>query len=134
MVFVRPRCAEQRHDAVTLDLVYDAVVTVHGLFHEVEHRLKTPHPKLGIAQTVDQTRRIPNIGKQDREVFALATFGAERTQYLVWSRIGTDSSLGERHSAMTAEAAGRSVSVMAAFAFEAEWRAAAFAIAVLRAV
>src|SRR5580698_4831286 len=134
MVFVRLRRAEQGHDAVALYLVDDAIVAMHGLFHEIERRLKASHSKLRISEAIDQSGRIPDIGEQDREVFAFAPLGAERTQQLLRHCIGANVFPGDWRSTMSAEPAGRPVCVMAGIAFDAEWRAAVFAIVVVRPV
>ena len=80
MILVRLRRAEQRHDAVALNLVDDAVVAMNGILHEVEHRLQAPHRQFRIAKTIDQARRISDIRKQQRLGFALAAFGAQRAE------------------------------------------------------
>src|SRR5579871_2027468 len=134
MVFMRPRRSEQRHDAVALDLVDDAVIAMHRLFHEIEHGLEPLHPEFGIAQAVDQAGRVSDVGKQQRQILAFTALGAERAKQLAWRGIGAARSLGERHPAMAAEPARRSVDRLAGLAFEAKRRAAAFAKAVLRSV
>ena len=120
MVFMRARrCAEQRHHAVALDLVDDAVVAVDRLLHQVEHRLQPPHAEFGIAEAVDQIGRVADIGKQQSEVLALAALGAERTKQPLRRRIGTDAARGDRGAAAAAEAAGGPVHMLTGVTFEA---------------
>ena len=49
VVFVRHGSAEERHDAVTHDLVHQAFVAVDGLHHVLEHRVKNLASLLGIS-------------------------------------------------------------------------------------
>jgi hypothetical protein len=77
MVLMRPRCAEQRHDTVALDLVDDAVVAMNGLLHEVEYRLQPAHREFGVTEAVYQPGRIPNVGEQHRQALALAALATE---------------------------------------------------------
>ncbi len=65
------RCPEQRHDAVTHDLVHGAAVAPHGLDHRVEHRIERRPRVLGIARG-QQCHRALQIREQDRDVLALA--------------------------------------------------------------
>ena len=64
MVFTRSRRAEQRHDAITLYFVDDTVIAMNCILHEVEHRLQTPHAQFGIAQAINQTRRISDVREE----------------------------------------------------------------------
>ena len=73
---MRSRRAEERHHAVALRLSDDTVVTMNRILHEIENGLETPHAEFGIAQAVNQACRIPDIGKEQREVFAFSTFVA----------------------------------------------------------
>jgi hypothetical protein len=49
VILVGERCAEERHDPVTHDLVYRALVAVDGLHHPLEHGIEDPPGILGIA-------------------------------------------------------------------------------------
>ena len=128
---MRPRRAEQRHDAIALYLVDDAVVAMNGILHESEHGLQTPHAEFGVAQAIDQAGRIADVGEQHREAFALSALAAERAQHALRRWIGTRRRCRrQRGAAFSAKAAGRSVDVIADVAFDAQRRAAAFAIVV----
>ena len=71
------RCPEQRHDAVTHDLVHGAAVAPHGLDHRLEHRIERRPRVLGIARG-QQCHRALQIREQDRDVLALALEGDPR--------------------------------------------------------
>src|SRR5258705_9267719 len=76
VVLVRSRRAKECHHAVALRLGDYTVVTMNGVLHEIEHGLETPHAQFGIAQAVNQACRIPDIGKEQREVFAFSALVA----------------------------------------------------------
>jgi len=80
MILVRHGSPEQRHDAVALHLVDDALITMDGILHEVQHRIEALHRKLGITKAVDQPRRIADVGKQHGQALALATLAAQTLQ------------------------------------------------------
>jgi hypothetical protein len=72
VILMGVRCAEQRHHSIALDPVDDAVVAMHGLLHQVEHRFQAPHAQFRIAQAVDQAGRIADVGEEDGQALALA--------------------------------------------------------------
>ena len=80
VILVRLRGAEQRHDAVALRLVDDAVVADHGLVHGIEDGLQPLHADFGIAKQVHQPGRVADISKQYRQALALAALGAQQPQ------------------------------------------------------
>ena len=77
MVFVRQRCTEQRHDAVAHHLVDRALVAVHGVHHGVQGRVQEGWAALGV-EVADQLRRAFEIGKEHRDLLALAFQRAAR--------------------------------------------------------
>ena len=81
MVFVRSWCAKKCHHAIALDLVDNAVVAMNSILHEIKHGLKTPHAQFGIAQTIDQTRRISDVRKKYSKAFAFSALGAQRPKH-----------------------------------------------------
>ena len=130
MVLMRPRRAEQRHHAIALDLVDDTVVAMDGVLHEIEHGLEKAHPQFGIAQAIDQTGRIADVGEKDGEAFAFPAFAAQRAQDALRCRILVCRGRRQRCTALAAEPAGCPVDVAAGFTLDPERRAAAFAIVV----
>ncbi len=130
MVLMRARRAKQRHHAIALDPVDDAVVAMHGFLHQVEHGLEAPHPEFRIAQAIDQAGRIADVGEQDGQALAFAAFAAQ----LICSRrceAGRACRVGrQQRTALTAEAAGGSVDMIAGLAPQSERGAAALAIVV----
>src|SRR5215813_6166448 len=69
------RRAEQRHDPITHHLVHRALVPVHRVHHQLEHRVENLSRLLGIAVR-DQLHRALEIGKEHRDLLALAFEGA----------------------------------------------------------
>ena len=79
---MRERRAEQRHDAVAHHLVDGALVAVDGLHHAFEHRVEELPRLLGIA-VGQQFHRALQVGKQHRDLFALAFQGTAGRQNLL---------------------------------------------------
>jgi hypothetical protein len=71
MVLVGEGSAEQRHDAVTHDLVHGALVPVHGLHHVLDDRVQELSRLLGIA-VGEQLHRALQVGEEHGHVLALA--------------------------------------------------------------
>jgi hypothetical protein len=74
MVLVGNGCAEQRHDAVTHDLVDRALVAVDGLHHVLEDRIEDLPRLFGIAIS-EQLHRTLEVGEEHCHLFALAFQG-----------------------------------------------------------
>src|ERR1700687_772679 len=130
MILVRPRRTEERHDAVALYLVDDAVVAMNGILQDASPRLQPPHRQFRITQAIDQARRISDVRKQHRKAFPLAAFGAQRAEQTLRRLIGAAPFRCQRRTALTAEAAGRPIDMVAGVALDAKRRTAAFAIVV----
>ena len=75
VVFVGQRRPEQRHDAITEHLVHRTLIAVHGLHHGVQGRVQDG-PGLFRVEVADQLRRALEVGKQHRDLLALAFQGA----------------------------------------------------------
>ena len=71
VVFMGQRRPEQGHDAVAQDLVDRAFVAVHGVHHEVQHRIQDL-PGLFRIEAGDQLRRALDVGKEHGDLLALA--------------------------------------------------------------
>jgi len=54
VIFMRLGRAKQRHDAVALRFVDDAIVTNNSFIHEIENGLQASHSPFGIAQTINE--------------------------------------------------------------------------------
>ena len=85
MILMRARGSEERHDAVASHLVDHAVVAIDGTPHRVDRGLQAAQCILGIG-TIDETRRIADVGKDQGQALALTTTGAEGPQRLVRRR------------------------------------------------
>ena len=135
VILVRLRRAEQRHDAIALRFVDDAVVAKHGLIHEVEDGLQPPQAEFGIAQAVDQSGRIANVRKQYGQALALAALGVERLENVLAGRVSLScDGLTQPGAAVSAEPARCSVKVSTGLACDPERGATPFAILVSRLV
>ena len=74
VVFMGHRRAEQRHDAVTHDLVDRALVAVDGLHHALEHGIENQACFLGVALG-HQLHRALEIGEHHGDLLPLALEG-----------------------------------------------------------
>jgi len=86
--------AKDRHHSVALRLVDDALVSTHGLFHEIQNGSKPPHSYFGVTQTVDQSSGIADVRKENCQSLPLAPFLMERVRDVLPELIGGFSSLG----------------------------------------
>ena len=90
MVFVGQRRPEQRHDAVAEHLVHRALVAVHGVHHGVQGRVQDGRACFRV-EVADQLRRALEVGKQHRDLLALAFQGAAGGENLfreIWRGVG----------------------------------------------
>jgi hypothetical protein len=87
VIFMGERGAEERHDAVTHDLVHGALVMVHGLHHVLEHRVEELARLLGIA-VGEQLHRALEVGEEDRHLLALALERGLRRQDFLGEMLG----------------------------------------------
>ena len=71
MVFMGQRRSEQRHNAVTHDLVHGALIAVHGFYHAFQHRVEELPRLLGVA-VGEELQRALHVGEQHRDLLALA--------------------------------------------------------------
>jgi hypothetical protein len=79
MVFVGQWCPEQCHNAVAEHLVHRALVAVHRLHHGVQSRVQDG-PGLFRVEVTDQLCRAREVGKQYRDLLALAFQDTPRGQ------------------------------------------------------
>jgi hypothetical protein len=70
VILVGERRAEQRHDAVTHDLVHRPLVAMDRLHHPFEHRIEQLARLLGIAVR-EHLHRALEVGEQDSDLLAL---------------------------------------------------------------
>jgi hypothetical protein len=75
VVFVGNRRAEQRHDAVTHDLVHGALVAMHGFHHEFEDGVEDIARLLGVAIR-EQLHRALEVGEEHGHLLPLALQGS----------------------------------------------------------
>ena len=81
MVLVRQWRTEQRHDAVTHDLVDGAFVAMHRFHHELEHRVQNGARFFRIA-IVQHLHRSLDVGEQHADLLALANHRLARAEDL----------------------------------------------------
>src|SRR5581483_320958 len=133
VIFVRLRRAEQRHDAVALRLVDDAVIAEHGFVHELEDGLQPLHAEFGITEGVHQSGRVADVRKQYRQTLALSALGGERLEDILPGRLSLPcDGLTQHAAAMPAKPTRWSVEVAAGLACEPESRATRFTVLVSR--
>ena len=71
MVLVGNGRPKQGHNAVAQHLVHRALVAVHGVHHAVQGRVEELLGGFGI-EAPDEFRRVFEVGKQHRDLLALA--------------------------------------------------------------
>ena len=64
------RRAEQRHNAVTHDLVHGALIAVHRFHHTFQHRVEELPRLLGVA-IGEELQRALHVGEEHRHLLAL---------------------------------------------------------------
>src|SRR5262249_23646688 len=82
VVLVRQRRSEESHDAVTQYLVDGSFIAMHGIHHEMQHRIDDLLRLFGIA-VFDQLHRVPDVGKENGDLFPFSFQGRPRSQYLL---------------------------------------------------
>src|SRR5581483_9323327 len=123
----------QRHDAVALRLVDDAVIAEHGFVHELEDGLQPLHAEFGITEGVHQSGRVADVRKQYRQTLALSALGGERLEDILPGRLSLPcDGLTQHAAAMPAKPTRWSVEVAAGLACEPESRATRFTVLVSR--
>jgi hypothetical protein len=71
MVLVGDRRTEDRHDAVTEDLIHRALVSMHGIDHDLLQRVEYRTDRLGV-EVLHQVGRTLDVGKEDGDLLAFA--------------------------------------------------------------
>jgi hypothetical protein len=74
VVLVGERRPEQRHDAITHDLIHGALVAMDRLHHALEHRVQDLARVLGVA-VGEQLHGALQVGEEHRHLLALALEG-----------------------------------------------------------
>ena len=88
MILSRDRSSKERHNSVAKRLVHEAIVTMDRIHQTFEDRTENLERFLRI-ELIDQGRRIADIRKNDRNVFALAQHCTTGTQD-AFGKIGGD--------------------------------------------
>jgi hypothetical protein len=82
VIFVRDRCAEERHDAVAGELVHRAFEPMHAVGEDGNEALHDVMPFLRI-ELLGELHRALHVGEQHGHLLALALEGAARGEDLV---------------------------------------------------
>ena len=77
VIFVRDRCAKQRHDPVAGVLVDRALEAVNAVGEDLEEAIHDPVPLLGI-DLLGEIHRALHVGEEDGDLLALAFERASR--------------------------------------------------------
>ena len=106
VVFVGNGRTEQRHNAIAEHLIDGALEAVYGVHHVVEGRIEELLGGFGI-EAPDQFRRVFEVGKQHRDLLALAFEGtAGGEDFLRQMPGGIDLGSGRGHCGLYREGSG----------------------------
>ena len=96
MIFVGHRRPKQGHNAIAQDLIHRPLKAVHGVHHVLQRGIEEALRGFGVEVT-DQLRRALEVGKEHRDLLALAFQGtAGREDLLREIRGGIRQGCGRR--------------------------------------